>query len=81
MREEQFIRAMQLSEAIERERIKIAYDDGTQAVACYITATVLEDGGLVLYGSFPTTEEAVKWGENLLNATIHPVYVPTFNRG
>lgn len=66
---------------VEKEKVNIAYDDGTQQVASYITATVLEDGGIVLYGNFDTVDEAVKWGEHLINATVHPVYVPAFSRG
>lgn len=62
------------------KEINVVHENG-QWVANYITATVLDDGGIVLYGSFPTADEAVAWGKNLTNATVHPVYVPSFNRG
>jgi len=51
-----------------------------QEVAGWITSTQTPDG-VVYYGTFATSEEAIKWANNLINAVVEPVYQPAFNRG
>ena len=52
-----------------------------QMVANWVTVTQTDTDGSVMYGPFDTMEKAVEWGRKLINASIEPVYVPSFNRG
>lgn len=36
---------------------------------------------VVIYGVFPTKEEAEKWASNLVSGDVHPIYSPMWNRG
>jgi hypothetical protein len=54
--------------------------DGQQ-VAGWVTSTQTESHGIILYGPFSTSEEAVIWGEKLINAVVYPYYSPSYNRG
>jgi hypothetical protein len=47
----------------------------------YMTVTTLPDGELTYCGLFDTIEEAQKWGANMINAKVVPLYQPTFNWG
>jgi hypothetical protein len=51
-----------------------------QEVAGWITSTQTSDG-VIYYGPFATTDEAVAWAQNLISAVVEPVYHPSFNRG
>lgn len=52
-----------------------------QMVGGWITITQIDIDSTVIYGPFDTMEKAVAWARNLTNASIEPVYVPSFNRG
>jgi len=52
-----------------------------QMVGGWITITQIDIDSTVIYGPFDTMEKAVSWARNLTNASIEPVYVPSFNRG
>jgi hypothetical protein len=49
-------------------------------VAGYITFTNTDEGA-VLYGNFPSLDEAMAWAKQLTNAEILPLYHPAYNRG
>jgi hypothetical protein len=51
-----------------------------QEVTGWITSTQTSDG-VVYYGPFTTSEEAIDWANNLINAVVEPIYQPAFNRG
>jgi hypothetical protein len=52
-----------------------------QKVANWITITETDTDGHVIYGPFASQEYALIWAEQLINASIEPVYVPAYNRG
>ena len=52
-----------------------------QEVSGWITSTQTSTDGVIYYGPFATTDEAVAWANNLINAVVEPVYHPSFNRG
>ena len=52
-----------------------------QMIANWVTVTQIDMDSTIMYGPFDTMEKAVEWSRNLLNASIEPVYVPSFNRG
>jgi hypothetical protein len=52
-----------------------------QKVANWITITETDTDGHVIYGPFTSQEYALIWAEQLINASIEPVYVPAYNRG
>ena len=54
--------------------------DGQQ-VAGWVTSTQTESDGVILYGPFWTSAEAVRWAEQLINAVVYPYYSPSYNRG
>ena len=51
------------------------------SVAGWVTSTQTDTDGAVLYGPFVTQDEALDWAKNLINATIEPIYHPSFNAG
>lgn len=52
-----------------------------QWIAGWVTSTQTVEDGQVMYGPFETQEEALSWANNLINATIEPIYVPSHNAG
>jgi len=50
------------------------------SVHSYVTLTDTDEGA-VLYGNFPSLDEAMAWAKQLTNAKIVPVYYPAYNRG
>jgi hypothetical protein len=52
-----------------------------QMVNSWITITQIDIDSTVIYGPFDTMEKAIEWARNLVNASIEPVYAPSFNRG
>ena len=52
-----------------------------QEVSGWITSTQTSTDGVIYYGPFATTDEAVAWAQNLISAVVEPVYHPSFNRG
>ena len=52
-----------------------------QMVNSWITITQIDIDSTVIYGPFDTMEKAIEWARNLINASIEPVYAPSFNRG
>lgn len=50
-----------------------------QPPAGYIVSCKLEDGQVIIYGTFDTTDDAVKFGGNLINAIVHPLYPPVLH--
>lgn len=54
--------------------------DGQQ-VAGWVTSTQTESDGVILYGPFWTSDEALVWAKNLINAVVYPYYSPSANRG
>lgn len=54
--------------------------DGQEIVG-WVTSTLTDTNGIILYGLFPTSDEAMVWASQLLNATIYPIHRPAYNRG
>ena len=54
--------------------------DGQEIVG-WVTSTLTDTNGIILYGIFPTSDEAMVWASQLLNATIYPIHRPAYNRG
>lgn len=52
-----------------------------QWVAGWATSTQTDTDGVVVYGMFTTKEEALEWANNLINAVVFPIYVPSTNAG
>lgn len=52
-----------------------------QRVSGWVTVTQTDKDGSVMYGPFETIEKAIAWGKQLINASIEPVYIPSYNRG
>lgn len=52
-----------------------------QSVSGWITSTQTDTDGPVFYGPFPTRDEAISWGKQLINAVVEPVYHPAYNAG
>jgi len=52
-----------------------------QQVAGWVTSTQTESDGVILYGPFWTSDEALAWAKNLINAVVYPYYSPSANRG
>ena len=51
-----------------------------QEVSGWITSTQTSDG-VIYYGPFASSDEAINWAKNLINAVVEPIYHPAFNRG
>jgi hypothetical protein len=47
--------------------------------AGYVTLTTLDDGHDVVYGIFSTKDEADKFGDKLVNYSVHEIYPPTLH--
>jgi hypothetical protein len=45
----------------------------------YVTLTTLDDGQDVVYGIFETKDKADKFGDRLVNYTVHEIYPPTLD--
>lgn len=56
------------------------YDDG-QKVEGWVTITHTTEDGNIVYGPFPTKQEAERWLSNLISGEVRPIYTPAFNRG
>ena len=65
----------------EQKKISVTPVLYGQEVAGWITSTQTSSDGVIYYGPFATTDEAVAWAQNLINAVVEPVYHPSFNRG
>ena len=44
----------------------------------FATLTII-DSEYILYGTFTSTQEAAKFGSNLINATVVPIYQPSLH--
>jgi len=60
--------------------IKVTPPLSGMGVAGYVTLTDTDEGA-VLYGNFPSLDEAMAWAVQLDNAEIVPVYYPVYSRG
>lgn len=48
----------------------------------WVTKTITETDGEVLYGIFEDKQSAEDWAKNLLpNTIVLPIFMPQFNRG
>jgi hypothetical protein len=45
----------------------------------WITITNAPNGDTAVYGIFQTMEEAVSHGDNLINANVVPIYMPSMH--
>lgn len=69
------------SRTADTNKITIVEPLWGQMVSGWVTITQVDMDSTVLYGPFDTMEKAVEWGGQLINASIEPVYVPSYNRG
>lgn len=45
----------------------------------WTTITNTREGETIVYGIFPTMEEATEHGDKLINANVVPIYAPTLH--
>ena len=64
----------------EQEVLVIQPFNGQQ-VSGWITSTQTDIDTVIYYGPFATSDEAVEWTKNLINAVVFPVHYPSFNAG
>ena len=65
----------------DTNKVKIAEPLWGQMISNWVTVTETDTDGSVMYGPFDSKEKAIEWGNQLINASIEPVYVPAYNRG
>lgn len=70
-----------VSRTADTNKITVIKPFDGQEIVGWITSTLTDTDGIILYGMFPTSDEAMIWAKQLLNATVYPIHRPAYNRG
>jgi hypothetical protein len=69
------------SVGLARQEVLVVKPFNGQQVSGWITSTQTDIDTVIYYGPFATSDEAVEWTKNLINAIVFPIHYPSFNAG